>query len=468
MPASDLLDQGQSDDPALPGIRRIITVPWPNRFNAEVNPCGLRSDSGSRVKKKDSYMSRTTYSLGCGDRFGQQGMAQLKAYVEASKLGIDVYPVWNKSFREHKTVHTTPDRVRAEADAAVKALGWNGPYRVDADHISLATVDAFLDCSDFFTIDVADAIGKPADAAAVEDAVNDLAGLVGELALPGLNDPLQITADQVRGTVEKFLFAVKDAGRIYRHIAAGKRGAFDVEVSMDETDDPQTPAAMLVILGMIAKEGIPIDTIAPKFSGRFNKGVDYVGDVAQFEKEFELDVAALRYAAKVFGTKESLRLSVHSGSDKFSIYPAINRVIKKHGAGLHVKTAGTTWLEELIGLAEAGGSGLEVAKRIYAKALARYDELAAPYATVIDIDPAQLPSAETVESWSSREYVEALRHDQSCAAYNPGFRQLLHVAYKVAYELGDDYLNALRENASVVGTNVTTNFLERHIKPIFG
>jgi hypothetical protein len=114
---------------------------------------------------------------------------------------------------------------------------------------------------------------------------------------------------------------------------------------------------MLFIMAMIAQERIPVDTIAPKFSGRFNKGVDYVGNTAQFEKEFEQDVAVLRFAAEQFGLKKTLRLSVHSGSDKFAIYPAMNRVIKKYGAGLHVKTAGTTWLEEVIGLAESGGDG---------------------------------------------------------------------------------------------------------------
>jgi hypothetical protein len=261
---------------------------------------------------------------------------------------------------------------------------------------------------------------------------------------------------------------VQEAGRIYRHIASKKEGAFAVEVSMDETDSPQTPVEMLFILAMIAQEKIPVDTIAPKFSGRFNKGVDYVGDVAQFEKEFEQDVAVLRFAAEQFGLKETLRLSVHSGSDKFAIYSAMNRIIKKYGAGLHVKTAGTTWIEEVIGLAEAGGDGLAVAKKIYAGALSRYDELAAPYATVIDIDPAKLPTIGTVNSWTSAQFANALRHEQSCAGYNVNFRQLIHVAYKVAYELGDEFFRALEKHNAIVGRNVTHNLLTRHILPIFG
>jgi tagaturonate epimerase len=408
------------------------------------------------------------FSLGCGDRFGRQGEAQLTAYIEAGKRGVEVSPVWNKSNREHKTVHTEPPSVRQEADAAVGALGWSGTYFVDADHISLANVDGFIAASDFFTLDVAENIGESAAQSDVEAFVAAMIRYTGEIELPGLQEKLSVGADEVRKIAEHYLSAVQEAGRIYRHIAERKTGAFAVEVSMDETAAPQTPVEMLFILAMIAQEKIPVDTIAPKFSGRFNKGMDYVGDTAQFEKEFEQDVAVLRFAAEQFGLKRTLRLSVHSGSDKFAIYPAMNRVIKKYGAGLHVKTAGTTWLEEVIGLAEAGGDGLAVAKKIYAGALNRYDELAAPYATVIDIDPEKLPPIEIVNGWSSERFVNALRHEQSCPDYNPSFRQLIHVAYKVAYELGDEYLRALEKHSDIVGRNVTHNLLNRHLIPIFG
>ncbi len=338
---------------------------------------------------------------------------------------------------------------------------------MDADHISLANVDGFITASDFFTLDVAENIGEAATQSVVDAFVVSMNRYIGQIELPGLSEKLSVSKQAVQKIAEHYLHAVQEAGRIYRHIVGKKSGDFAVEVSMDETNSPQTPIEMLFILAMIAQEKIPVDTIAPKFSGRFNKGVDYVGDVAQFEKEFEQDVAVLCFAAEKFGLKKSLRLSVHSGSDKFAIYSAMNRVIKKYGAGLHVKTAGTTWLEEVIGLAEAGGSGLVVAKKIYAGALNRYDELAAPYATVIDIDPAKLPPVETVNGWTSKEYVDALRHEQSCLGYNPNFRQLIHVAYKVAYELGDEYLRALDEHKETVSRNVTHNLLNRHILPIF-
>jgi len=158
---------------------------------------------------------------------------------------------------------------------------------------------------------------------------------------------------------------------------------------------------------------------------------------------------------------------VHSGSDKFSIYGPIRRAIQKHNAGLHLKTAGTTWLEEIIGLAEHGGKGLELAKDIYAEALAHTEELCAPYATVIDIDRSKLPSAETVSKWSATQYAAALRHDPKCDDFNPNVRQLLHVGYKVAAKKGETYLSLVRECEPSIARNVTGNLFDRHIKPLF-
>ena len=250
--------------------------------------------------------------------------------------------------------------------------------------------------------------------------------------------PFETIRAEVERIAGKYLLAVQDAGKIYRHIAQAKGEAnFITEVSMDETDSPQTPPELLIILAALADEKIPIQTIAPKFTGRFNKGVDYVGDVKQFEKEFNEDLAVIAFAIKQYGLPASLKLSVHSGSDKFSIYAPIRRALKKFDAGLHLKTAGTTWLEEVIGLAEAGGDGLALAKEIYSDALDHVDELCAPYATVIDIDRKKLPAKETVSGWTSEQYVSALRHDQKNKAFNPSFRQLLHVGFKIAAKKGE-------------------------------
>ena len=281
------------------------------------------------------------YTCGTGDRFAHQGRAQLQAILKARVAGIDVHPVWNKSNREHSIIKSKPDDVRAEADSAVAALGWKGAYYVDADHIGLKTVDAFIPASDFFTLDVADFTGKAAEAEAVEAFLKAVSRYTGSLSIPDIDRPFDLTEKTVRGAAGKFLLAVQEAGRIYRHVEEKKgRDNFVTEVSVDETDAPQNPVELFLILAMIAEERIPIQTIAPKFTGRFNKGVDYVGDLVQFEKEFDEDLSVIAFAVREFGLADTLKLSVHSGSDKFSIYPIINRLIKKHNAGLHVKTAG--------------------------------------------------------------------------------------------------------------------------------
>jgi hypothetical protein len=236
---------------------------------------------------------------------------------------------------------------------------------------------------------------------------------------------------------------------------------------MDETDSPQTPSELLIILVAIADEKIPIQTIAPKFTGRFNKGVDYVGDIGQFEREFNDDLDVIAHAVKNYGLPETLKLSVHSGSDKFSIYAPIRKAIRRTGAGLHLKTAGTTWLEELIGLAEAGPEGLALAKEVYADAFDHKVELCEPYASVIDIDYAALPSPGEVQKWTADDYTGALRHVQSNPAFNPNVRQLLHVGYKVAAKMGDRYLGMLCQSEEAIARNVTENIFDRHIKPLF-
>ncbi len=408
------------------------------------------------------------FSVGVGDRFAHQAKAQLAACMLAEKEGVEVIPVWNKSNREHTIIGTEPTQTRAAADAAVNALGWKKPYFLDADHITLKTVERFLESCDFFTLDVAEEIGKAAEPQDVDAFLAAHPELVGEIRIPRIAEPFKTDAEFVRGVANKFLAAVKDAGKIYRLLVERKgEENFVPEISMDETDAPQTPAELLIILAAIADEKIPIQTIAPKFTGRFNKGVDYVGDVAQFAKEFEEDLATIHFAVERYGLPANLKLSVHSGSDKFSIYKSIHDAVMKFNAGVHVKTAGTTWLEEIIGLAEAGGSGLAIAKEVYHEAYAHAEELCKPYATVIDIDSSRLPAPHVVDGWTSEQFTSALRHDQSNAAYNPSFRQLLHVGFKVAAKMGDRYLRALEENEEIVARNVTNNLYDRHIRPIF-
>ncbi|MDR1455827.1 MAG: tagaturonate epimerase family protein [Tannerella sp.] len=411
------------------------------------------------------------YSFGTGDRFACQGEAQLTALIEAGKaLGQEIVPVWNKSNREHAIVHSTPADTRREADAAVKALGYTGAYFVDADHINLSNVDKFIDHSDFFTLDVADYIGKQAAPADLDAFVVKNRKYAGKLHIPGIAAPFDVPETLLQDIAAKFLYAVQEAGKICRHIEKAKgAGNFVAEVSMDEVNEAQSPVEMFFILSAIAGEGIPAQTVAPKFTGRFNKGVDYAGDVAQFGREFEEDLLVIDYAVKEFGLPANLKLSIHSGSDKFSIYPVMGELIRKYDKGIHVKTAGTTWLEEIAGLALSGDEeAIDLAKAIYSGALVRFDELCGPYATVIDIDKSRLPASIEVERWSGTKLADTLRHIPGHPDYNPNFRQLIHVGYKVAAEYGVEFIHALEKHRDVVGRQVVENIRDRHIKRLFG
>ena len=408
------------------------------------------------------------FSIGVGDRFAHQAKAQLAACAQAFQEGVTVIPVWNKSNREHSIIGSDPGETRFAADQAVHELKWMRSYFCDADHINLTTVDRFLSSCDFFTIDVADTIGKAATPDALDSFVNRHPELTEAVAIDGIAERFPLDATRVREIAQKYLAAVQAAAPIYQKIRQNKgEENFVTEISMDETDSPQTPVELLVILAAVADAGIPIQTIAPKFTGRFNKGVDYEGDVTKFREEFSQDIRTIAHAVQHYGLPSNLKLSVHSGSDKFSIYPAMHEVLTETKAGVHLKTAGTTWLEELIGLAEAGGEALAMAKEIYAEAQDHREELCAPYASVIAMDPAQLPTADAVNSWNSEDFTAALRHDRSNSAYNSSFRQLLHVAFKVAARLGPSYLALLGANEAVIAKNVTANLFDRHISPVF-
>jgi hypothetical protein len=213
------------------------------------------------------------FSLGIGDRFGREGLAQLRALQQAEKAGVVVVPVWNKSFREHSLIGTTPDDVRAEADAAVRRGGWKHPYHVDADHIGVKTVDGFLAASDFYTLDVADFIGQAPDETALGAFVRDMGSFKGTLRIPGVDAPFEVTDAVLEKIGRSYLAAVMEAGKIYRHVAAAKgERNFIPEVSTDEATEPQLPFELFFILGALAREKISVQTIAPKFSGKFLRG----------------------------------------------------------------------------------------------------------------------------------------------------------------------------------------------------
>ncbi len=408
------------------------------------------------------------YSFGLGDRFGLQGRALLRAIVEAERLGVRLTPVWNKSYREHVIVGSSPADTRREADEAVRALGWQAAYFVDADHITRHNVGFFIQHSDFFTIDVADCLNRPPDQTDLTRFVQRHEEYLGRLRIPGLEEAFEVDRSRLAEIGRRYWAAIDEAQRVYELVRDQKHGApFIVELSMDEAAQPLEPVELFFVLAEVAERGLPISTLAPKFVGRFNKGVDYEGDVQAFAANFKQALAVLQFAKEQFPLRPDLKLSVHSGSDKFSLYEPMGRALRHTGMGLHIKTAGTTWLEELAGLAEGGADGLALAKEIYRQAYQRVEELVAPYATVVDIHPPGLPHPDEVRRWDQEEFLGSLEHDATNSRYKREFRQLLHVAYKVAAEMGTRYTELVLKYQDTIAGRVVRNILERHIRPLF-
>ena len=408
------------------------------------------------------------YSIGLGDRFGHQGKALLTAIMKAEEKGINITPVWNKSFREHQITNTQPISVLKEAQEAVNTLNWKGDYYIDADHINLSNVEFFLDSCNYFTIDVVDYIGKNASKESTEKFIQNYNKYLGEIKLPICEKIISITTKDIKEFTEKYLTPIKEAKKIYERIAQKKgKDNFIVEISLDEAENAQTPIELFLLLNLIVEEGIPIQAIAPKFIGRFNKGVDYQGDLENFKEHFESILAIIQLLKSKFNLPKNLKLSIHSGSDKFSIYPIINKLMKKYDDGIHLKTAGTTWLEEIIGLALASDEGLEIVREIYQKAYERYNELCTPYAMVIDINKKLLPHPKEVSNWDGNKIVKKLQHNPFCEEYNPNFRQLFHIAYKIAAEMGSLFMNSIQKYEDIIAQHVTSNIYDKHIKPLF-
>src|ERR1700761_4568495 len=138
------------------------------------------------------------FSLGVGDRFGRQAVAQLRACQMAAQRGVPITPVWNKSNREHAIIGSEPASTRAAADQAVQAAGWKQPYLVDADHIGVKTVGRFLDCCDFFTMDVADWIGQPAADSEIGAFIARHSEWKNLRTIEGIERPLNLSPEIVR------------------------------------------------------------------------------------------------------------------------------------------------------------------------------------------------------------------------------------------------------------------------------
>jgi len=286
-----------------------------------------------------------TPSLGFGDRLGLATPGHIAA-VRDTKFA----PIFaQQSVRENARTGRTPQQVMDDAKRAVEAAKWDSAWGADADHIKIPDdISPFVEAGyTFFTVDPGEHVDNSAD----KDSLEILKGKVGSINWDELSALyLNQNGNQTWGNFEteslvraavKYGRAIQHAVTMFRHLSE-LTDAVDFEVSVDETDSPTSSLEHFFIANELMRVGVRFTSLAPRFIGRFEKGVDYIGDLNA------LDVELAKHAAVTthFGT---YKISLHSGSDKFSVYPL---VAKHWGARIHVKTAGTSYLEALRVLAK--------------------------------------------------------------------------------------------------------------------
>ncbi len=302
-------------------------------------------------------------SFGFGDRLGLATPGHI-----AAVRGTNFAPVFaQQSVRENARTGRSPQQVLDDAQRAVDLAGWDAPWGADADHLkSVEDIPPFVEAGyTFFTVDPGEYVDNAANSDPLDVLKQKIAGFNwDELSAVYLNQNGEqpwgrFEAESLMRATVKYGRAIRHAALMYSRLSQMK-AEFDFEVSVDETDSPTTALEHFFIANELARQGVRFTSLAPRFIGRFEKGVDYIGDLNA------LDVELAKHAAVTahFGT---YKLSLHSGSDKFSVYP----LIAKHwGDRIHVKTAGTSYLEALRVLAKLE-PGLFL--KIYALGRERYE-----------------------------------------------------------------------------------------------
>ncbi|MDD5371217.1 MAG: tagaturonate epimerase family protein [Anaerolineaceae bacterium] len=302
-------------------------------------------------------------SFGFGDRLGLATPGHLTAVQETKFVPIFA----QQSVRENARTGRTPQQVIDDVKRAVDSAGWDRPWGADADH--LKTVDDILPFVEagytFFTVDPGDYVDNAADTDplfAVQRKSNTLdMDQLSAVYLNSTGEPVwgRFTAQSLIRVAVKYGRAVQHAVEMFQRLSQLKE-SFDFEVSVDETDSPTSSLEHFFIASELTRLGVRFTSLAPRFIGSFEKGVDYIGNLADLDAELAKHAAVTTH----FGT---YKLSLHSGSDKYSVYPLL---IKYWGDRIHVKTAGTSYLEALRVIAS---NEPDLFRKIFALARERYE-----------------------------------------------------------------------------------------------
>ena len=402
----------------------------------------------------------TRTSAGFGDRLGLATPGHVRALRSA---GGGLAPIFaQQSIREMDRSGRSPQEVLDDATWGVFAEGWQEGFGADADHLKTTEdIDACVAAGySFFTFDPGEYVDDGAEAAgasalrtALEDLPwQDLEDVTADMKRRYLDRTVVADGHEVRfddlslaQAAVKYGAAVAHVARLYRHLrAAMGEGDFEVEVSVDETESPTTHAQHIYIATELRRLGVRWVSLAPRYVGRFEKGVDYMGDVAGFEEDIEVHAAI----ARTVSPDGPYKLSLHSGSDKFSVYPAFVRQTR----GLaHLKTAGTSYLEALRTVAALDP---DLFREIYDFSRGRYEEDRASYHVSASLERAVQP-----------EYVPDEELPALLEQFDP--REILHVTFGSVLKEAryrDRLLGLLRDHPEHYAAGLEKHFL-RHLEP---
>jgi hypothetical protein len=429
--------------------------------------CPLAPENATALRKRLEWLRPQPLGLqtsaGCGDRLGLATPGHVRA---ARKYGT-IAPIFaQQSVRENARTGRTPRQVMDDGLWGLFQEGWRAPWGSDADHLKTPEdIDSFAAAGfTLYTVDPGDHVdgeAHTAPQATVEakvqalpwDALEDTLGDMERRYLGRSFDlghlSMALDRETLYRAAAKYGRAVAHAAAMYRHLAANPPAGsgFELEVSVDETETPTSAAEHLYVAGELRRLGVKWVSLAPRYVGRFEKGVDYIGDLDVFKAELAKHAAI----AKAFGP---YKLSIHSGSDKFSIYPVIAELTD----GLvHLKTAGTSYLEALRTIAQVDSTFF---CEILTLARRRYETDRATYHVSAELDEVPVPDAlsDVDPSTGSGQSLPGLL-DQFDA------RQVLHVTFGSVLDVfGERLMATLEAHEQVYAAMLETHF-ERHLAP---
>lgn len=403
-------------------------------------------------------------SIGCGDRLGLATPGHVRAVRRHSLAPIFA----QQSIREMTRTDRTPEDVLDDATWGVFQEGWRGGFGADADH--LKTTEHIDECVaagfTFYTIDPSDHVDNAVDSegpATLQEKAEALPWEVLDSSPADLRARYQgetfdvgdfsltFNEKELLRAAAKYGRAVAHTAEMYHHLVSRMQGReFELEMSVDETETPTSVLEHYFVASELRRLGVEWVSLAPRYVGRFEKGVDYIGDLGELEASLAQHVAIARQLGPY-------KLSLHSGSDKFSLYPIF---AQQAGDLVHVKTAGTSYLEALRAIA---GIAPKLFREILSFALQRYDEDRATYH--VSADPSQVPRPDQL---AGDELTSVL--DQFDG------RQVLHVTFGSVltaqdedgtHRFRDRLLEALKADEEAYYAVLETHF-DRHLSPFDG